>query len=764
MKLRAKKSLKYCGPVYDLTVDTSHSYNVEGLGVHNSAAGSLLCYMIGITDLDPIEHKLFFERFMDPDRSDMPDIDIDFEDPDAVKDLLRKEFGEDNVGCVSNYSTFKAKGLLKDLGRIYGFDHVEINKMNAQIDAEFESLRGPDGMPQEIKLDDALGASPTLRNFLNENVEMGTLFHKLYGRIRHVGRHAAGVIIGNDLPRETPTFTVNDKDTDSRIVQVSFTEGNSARNLSAMGLQKFDLLSLSTLKVISHALKLIAEKEGITYEEARERIRPHNLNLNDDKVLDHVFRNGNFIGIFQYEEEGIRRLTEKVKPDGFQDLTAIIAIYRPGTLASDIDEMFVRRKHGFEEVTYDHPILEDVLSSTYGCLIYQEQVMAVAHRLGKLTMGETNKLRKVLSKKKKDDPVLLQLRDKFISGCQDNGLSLDKAEKLYQQIVFMAGYNFNLSHAASYAAIGFQTAWLSTYYPLEFFAAVLTHGKRKELQEYVQEIRRQGYDVLPVDVNRSVAEHTIDGSSIRLALTSVDGVGNAATNKIMAGQPYVDLPDFIERSGATKTSAMPLVRVGAMRSLDPNVRRAEKRLELYYSNSAKHKTIKGKAAYMVGYEDLADTPDYPLNERVSIEYALLGFSIVGSLFEVLGRDRKIEKALRTLDKLAFQRYEDFISSEERLGLIPVMLKEVEIKSQKGGQMMGMLTFIDRHNQEFKVPCFAGLWKHLGSKVCSTHRVYLATFYRKDPVNDPKRIILGRGDYNPSPASAQEVLIDVDTIP
>jgi DNA polymerase III subunit alpha len=418
-----------------------------------SAAGSLVCYCLGITDLDPIKHKLLFERFLDPARVELPDIDLDFEDADAAKDMLRRMFGEDNVACLSTYGTFQVKGLMKDMARLFDLDHTEINKINKKIESELRVLYvNQDKSTIVIRLEDIERVSPSFNRFVEQHPEVGRHFKKLYGRNRHIGRHACGVIIGDDLPSETALFVAKghgEEDDGRRIVQASFTEGIVNKNVSAMGFTKWDILSIATLKVIDHALHLIAERTGKPYEELKESIRPHNLDLDDMVALKNVFWDGNFAGVFQMTGKGIRRLAQRIRPDSFEDVSAIVSLYRPGPLGSRMDKLYADNKRDKNAIAYDHQVLEEILGPTYGCLVYQEQLMQVCQKLGKMELKDVQRVRKSLLKKDKSktDEFLKkeneELKSKFIAGCKENGLEEPKAEEWWKNLLFFGGYGFN---------------------------------------------------------------------------------------------------------------------------------------------------------------------------------------------------------------------------------------------------------------------------------------------------------------------------------
>mgnify|MGYP001580140703 CR=1 FL=1 len=752
----------------------------EGRG---SSAGSLVCYCLGITDYDPVANDLMFERFMDPSRTEEPDIDTDFEDVDETKDVLRKMFGEDNVACLSTYGTFQIKGLLKDLGRVYDLDHNAVNQLNKQIEKDLKVLYiNQDKSTIVIKLEDIKRVSKAFNKFTDENPDLAKHIERLYNRNRHIGRHASGVIIGDNLMAETAIFCSGKEG--EKVVQCSFTEGIVNKNLSAMGFVKFDILSIATLKVLSHAYKLVAEKEGTTFEVVRERMRSRNLDLNDPKVLKHVFWDGNFAGVFQFTEKGIRNLAQKVKPDTFTDVSAICSIYRPGPLGGGFDKLYVHNKHNPEDVRYDHPLLESILKPTRGCIVFQEQLMKICNVMGKMSWKDVNSVRKVLLKKDKSKTEEFlksendRLRAMFLKGSEENGFAPEKATDLWEKLLKFGGYGFNKAHSDTYSVMTFQCAYLATYHPMEFYAAVLTKGQSGDMQQYVGDIKRAGIEILPVDVNRSKLAHTKEGTGIRLSLRSVLGVGPAAIEKIVANQPYTDMIDFLDRSGATKTSIIPLIKVGAFESICKKpMAELEFKYETY-ANDAKLKTKKGRPEFLKIWDSMwiADAMiqkekgqpdvrisltgvggDYHDYVKVGFENELLGFCSRGSPFEILGRKEKIEALLEN-DQL--MRYEEFLESEDAtLGRFAVLLKGKKEKPQRNGQLMAWLQFETMEGQEFEAPAFGGIWRYIRGKMM-TGVVYIGTFNRKP--DDPTGLLVGKPGFAHSAYSASESMISLDS--
>jgi DNA polymerase-3 subunit alpha len=722
-----------------------------------SAAGSLVCYLTGLTDLDPIKHGLLFERFINPSRVELPDIDTDFQDSDRAREMLRDMFGEDNVACISTYGTFQIKGLLKDVARVYDIDHREINKANKKIQAELRVLhgKGQDKSTIDIKYDDVTRVSPTFRALLDKYPVIGDAIPKLYGRNRHVGRHACGLVIGDDLPREMAVFK------NKGILQTSFTDGIVNKQCSAMGFVKFDILSLSTLSVIDESLKLISERHDMAYDEAYHMIDPTYMDIDDPTVIKKVFIENNYTGIFQFTGKGIRKVAMRIGPDCFNDVSAIGAIYRPGPLGSGMHKLYAENKHNPEGIKYVHPIMEEIMGETYGCLVYQEQMLNIGNKLGKLPMTHVNRLRKLFLKKdksKKDDFLVKEkkeLNEVFVKGCVENGLEKKQGQELWDMFEHFGGYGFNASHAKCYAMITMQTAFLRTYYPLEFFTALLIHGKADDLQTYVDDIKRQGFTVLPVDINKSQANHAIEDEKIRLAFGAVLGVGAAAVKKIVKSQPYDNFRDYLYRTGGGKTATLPLVKVGAFTSFEENVALTEAQFELW-QDQPKLRTKKKRPEFEELYFAL-DIEPHHLAKGVEYENELLGFNLRGSPFKLFDRDTKIEQLH---SEGLIMDYSEFLESDKTEAVVPVLVKDIREHAQRNGGMMAFVKFGDRYGTEFDSVCFATIWRYLINKT-KKGNVYLCHFNRK--LDEPRNLVMGKPGWAQSAYSAQEALTNLDEL-
>jgi DNA polymerase-3 subunit alpha len=731
-----------------------------------SAAGSLICYLTGITNIDPIEHKLMFERFINMDRVETPDIDLDFQDVDRIKDILRRDFGENNVACISTYGTNQIKGLLKDVARVNGIDHGEVNRLNAQIEREMKALyKEGEGVTRSaitIKLEDIYRLSPSFNAFIAQYPHVERAVKSLYGREHHVGRHASGVIIGDDLPSETSVFT------SKGIVQASFTDGIVNKSASSMGLVKFDILSLASLEVISQCCRLIAARTGRTYDQVLSEIDPKVMDFNDMEVMRTVFWEGNTAGIFSVTSAGMQKLFQRVKPTCFDDVAAVCALFRPGPLGSKMDELFANRKNGLEPVTYDHPILEGIMKDTYGCLVYQEQMLEIGRLMGKMSWKDTNRLRKLFLKKdkSKQDGYLGEeeryLKETLVRGVIENGLTKEKGEELWEMCGKFGGYGFNRAHSYAYGMVTMQTAYLRTRYPMEFFAALLTAGQAADLQTYVNDIRRQGFEILPVDVNLSTGDHVIEGNGIRLAFSSVKGIGPAAILKLVSNRPeggFTSFVQFLLDSGANKTVTEALIRVGAFEHVEPGVSvatltarheafRADKKLS--------HKKNRDIVTPTLAVIDKGIDDQIELMER---ERELLGFNLRGTPFSINGRYEKIDRLVE--NGLCQRGWAEFVEDESHLVLIaPLLVKSIKERPQRNGKLFAFLRLADRDGNEYEAPCFGNIWPHVREGV-RMGDVYIMVLHRKE--DDPGSFVVGQPGWAHTAKSSASYFIPIDKL-
>lgn len=490
-----------------------------------SAAGSLVAYVLGITDVDPIKFDLLFERFLNPERVTMPDIDIDFPDHrrDEVIKYVAKKYGSTQVAQIITYGTFAAKAALRDVARVYGFSNRELEQLSKSIPNKLG-----------ITLKDAYKESETLQRLVQEEKikKVYQIASKIEGLPRHTSTHAAGVIISDRPLVEMIPLQMGSNE----VLLTQYPMGI----LEEIGLLKMDFLGLRNLSLIESILRTIQKKE-------KQQIDLKNIPYNDPPTFE-LLQKGKTTGIFQLESEGMRDVLTRLKPTEFEDIVAVNALYRPGPMANI--PVYIKRKHGQEMSQYPHPDLEQVLKKTYGVIVYQEQIMQIASIFSGFTLGEADLLRRAVSKKKRE--VLDQERSHFVTGAIEKGYQEKIANDIYDLIVRFADYGFNRSHAVAYSQISYQLAYLKAHYPLYFMANLLTSsiGNEEKTAEYVKELRHLGYKVFAPSINKSGFQFEVEEEGIRFSLAAVKGVGYQALKEILRARGngrFKDLFDFCLR-------------------------------------------------------------------------------------------------------------------------------------------------------------------------------------------------------------------------
>jgi DNA polymerase-3 subunit alpha len=517
-----------------------------------SAAGSIIAYALGITNLDPIEHGLLFERFLNPERMEMPDIDIDFDDErrNEVIDYVRERYGEDKVAQIITFGTMKARAAVRDAGRVLGYPYGVPDRLSKMI---MEDLKAT--------IDSSIAQNPDLRADYESNPDSRRILDAargLEGIVRGEGVHAAGVVICRDpLYCHTPVK----RDTKGNFIVTQY-EGNT---IASLGLLKMDFLGLRTLTVIAQAVRNIEANHGVAIESDEIPL--------DDEATFKLLRSGDTVGVFQVESQGMRALLRDLKPTTFADIVALLALYRPGPLGSGMVKDFVNRKHGRAKVTYYDDRLKEILEETYGTVVYQEQVMRISMEMSGFSAAEADKLRKAMGKK--DRAVLDKLKDDWVGGAAANGYEAKLAARMWEDIEKFAEYAFNKSHSAAYGVLTMQTAYLKAHYPTEYMAAVLTSytGKTEKIVKYVAECNRSGMTVLPPDVNSSGRDFTAVAEGIRFGLAGIRGVGTGVVDRIIVareeGGPFTSLHDFCARVDmltTNKKTLESLIKAGAFDS------------------------------------------------------------------------------------------------------------------------------------------------------------------------------------------------------
>ena len=526
-----------------------------------SAAGSMVAYCLHITDIDPMKYGLYFERFLNPERVSMPDIDMDFGDTrrDEVLDYVRGKYGEDHVAHIVTFGTMAARNAIRDVGRAMNIPYADVDGIAKQIPMG----KKEDGTP--VTLDDALTMVKPLRDLYDNDERIHALIdtaRALEGMPRHASTHAAGVVITKDPVVSYVPLATND---DTVVCQYTMT------TLEELGLLKMDFLGLRNLTVLEDAVQMVRKKEP-DFDLGK-------IPEDDQNVFD-MLTAGRTSGVFQMESAGMTGVCVGLKPQSIEDLTAIVAMYRPGPMRSI--SRFIACKHDPSLVTYKHPSLEPILSITYGCIVYQEQVMQIFQQLAGYSLGQADMVRRAMSKKKAKD--IERERDAFlhgdaargIAGCEANGIPPETAEAIYDEIYDFANYAFNKAHAVAYAVVAYQTAWFKYHYPKEYMAALLTSvlDNTDKVSEYINECKECGIALLPPDVNRSDDSFTVEAGGIRFGLVAIKNIGRSFIQSLMAeraqGGPFRSFQDFCERlydKDMNKRAVENLIRSGAMDSL-----------------------------------------------------------------------------------------------------------------------------------------------------------------------------------------------------
>jgi len=513
-----------------------------------SAAGSLVSYSLGITEIDPIKYGLIFERFLNPEREKAPDIDVDFckERRDEVIEYVKRKYGQDNVAHIITFGTFGARLAIRDVGRILDEPLESVSELAELV---------PQEPSRKWTLDEAYAEIPEFKNKIDSNPRFRMIFEKakkLEGLIRHIGSHASGFLISD---RPITEYTSIARAKDELVTQFDM------ESLEKIGLVKFDFLGLDTLTVIDRTFKMIKENHG-------KELSFNNIPLNDRKTYE-MLKKGDVFGVFQFESVGMRELLMRLEPENISELIAAVALYRPGPIQSGMVNDFIERKKGIKPTEYIHPDLKNILKETYGNFLYQEQIMFAANILAGFSMGEADILREAMGKKKAE--LMEKVRERFLKGCEQKGISKEKAEEIFEIMEKFSGYAFNKSHSAAYAFLAYVTAYLKANFPLEYMASLLTSemSNLEKLSKYIEELLRLGFKILPPSITKSKSEFSVEGNAIRFGLGGIKGLGEAAVKAIEEMRQRVKITSFegfiknAQRFKINKKVIETLVKAGA---------------------------------------------------------------------------------------------------------------------------------------------------------------------------------------------------------
>ncbi len=671
-----------------------------------SAAGALVAFSLGITDIDPLQHELLFERFLNPERISMPDIDIDFcmNRRGEVIDYVTNKYGRANVAQLITFGTMAAKAAIKDVGRAMDMPYADVDRIAKMVPATLN-----------IKLDDALKESAAMQEAYEKDKQVRDLLdtaRKLEGLVRNSGVHAAGVVIS---PRPLIELVPLHKTKNDEIVTAF-----DMVAIEKMGLLKMDFLGLTTLTILDDTLKLIALKGT--------QLKLDDIPLEDERTYQEVFHRGLTSGVFQFESHGMRDVLRRYQPNSIEHLTALNALYRPGPMAM-IDD-FIERKQGRRKIEYELPELNEILQETLGVFVYQEQVMQAANKLAGYSLGEADLLRRAMGKKKPEE--MAAQRERFVQGATQRGFPPRKIEKIFDLMAQFAGYGFNKSHSAAYALLAYHTAYLKTHHPLEFMAALLTSvtGSTDDVVKYINECREMGIAVEPPDINISDANFTPHAEAIRFGLAAVKNVGGNAIESIVAarkklGRKFRSLYEFCEEVDLrllNKRVLESLIKSGAMDSfgrraqvmqgLDKAIERAQKTQRDAESGQHGLFGVFADESADRGNEDLPNAPDWDEQTRLAAEKEILGFYITGHPLEKYKEKLADLNALSTEDIGALKKSTAKDENITTAGLISGLRVA---KSKRSGELWAQAALEDMFGK-VELLVFPEAYRKLAEKV------------------------------------------------
>jgi DNA polymerase III subunit alpha len=722
------KGMGYAGYfliVQDFIAEARRQGTLVGPG-RGSAAGSAVAFAVGITDVEPLKYRLLFERFLNPERMSMPDIDVDFDDygrEDVIRYVVNK-YGQDRVAQIVTYGTMAAKSAIRDVARVLKLPLNEADRLAKLV---------PEG--PNVSLDTALKDVPSLVHEVNhgdELVKKTLKFAKiLEGSVRQTGTHACGVIIGPESLLEHIPLCVQ-KESDIMVTQYD------GKHIEGVGMLKMDFLGLKTLSIIKDAMITIEERHGV-------KLDLDNIPLDDPKTYE-LFKAGDTIGIFQFESEGMQGHLKRLEPEGIEDLIAMNALFRPGPMS--YIPVFIERKQGLKPVEYPHELLVDILSNTYGIMVYQEQIMQVAQVMGGFSLGQADILRKAMGKK--DMKTMLEQRAKFIQGAAEKGITTAKATEVFDTMTKFAEYGFNRSHSAAYSILAYKTAYIKAHYPAEYMAAVLTHNlsEIKKITFLIDACQQNGIKVIGPDVNKSgIRFSTSDSGEILFGLGAIKGVGEIAAEAVISERrkngPFISIFDFVKRVPLKTVNKRCLESMAMSGAFDcfPNTHRAQ----FFYADGAEgqsfiEKLIRfGSAAQQMResaqqslFGDMTDVaipdPDLPVCEswppitQLNHEKDVIGFYITGHPLDQFHIEMKA--VCRNQVEVVRTEPKQFLNRDFSIGVI---VNTVQHRQTKTGRPFGSMSVED----------FSGSW---------SLSVFSETYLKYKHLMNPGEFLYIKGDY------------------
>jgi DNA polymerase III subunit alpha len=724
-EIRMIQQMKFAG--YFLIVwDFIRFAKLRGIPVgpgRGSAAGSLVSYSMDITDIDPLQYGLLFERFLNPERISMPDIDIDFHTRrrGEVIQYVTEKYGREQVAQIITFGTLGARTAIKDVGRALDVSFADVDRITKLIPTQL-NIKLKEAFQQEPAIQEAARKDPRLKEVL----EVAT---KLEGMARNAGMHAAGVVISPvPLNQLVPLYKTSK---DEIVTQYDMV------GLEKLALLKMDFLGLTTLDIIQDALALIDKQHGV-------KLVIEELPL-DDAATYQIFSKGFTSGVFQFESRGMRDILRKYQPTRVEDLCALNALYRPGPIQGGMVEDFIDRKHGRKQVTYDFPVLKEILEETYGVIVYQEQVMQISNSLAGYSLGEADILRRAMGKKKAEE--MAAQRERFLQGAKEKGFPQKKIEKIFDLMEQFAGYGFNKSHSAAYAYLAYATAYLKAHYPLEFLSALLTSemGSTDKVVKYINECREMGIPVLPPDVNFSNRDFHPDGKGIRMGLCAVRSLGAGAADSIIearqSGGPFKSLYDFCERvdlSCVNRRVIENLIKCGAMTSLGGN--RAQLTAMIESAMESGQRSWKDRMSGQTGLfgmvldepehveHPLPALPDWTSPQKLSSEKEVVGIYVTGHPL-----DEYSEKVAQLST-----HYTETLEGLERGVEVVIcgLLTGIQRKRNKDGKLYGAMRLEDRTGS-LEAMCFTTQYERLSPQLLEDNAVLVRALVLPEENAPPK---------------------------
>jgi DNA polymerase-3 subunit alpha len=661
-----------------------------------SAAGSLVAFSLEITDIDPMKYDLLFERFLNPERVSMPDIDMDFMQArrGEIIDYVVRKYGREQVAQIITFGSLLAKGVIRDVSRVLDMPLSQADMMAKLIPDELGITLNGKTKGGEFK-PGAFQKEPKIAELIENDSQAARVWEfskKLEGLKRNAGMHAAGVVISNEpLWKKTPIYKPSGEET--------FVTQYSLNYLEDVDLIKFDFLGLKTLDVIDNAIKLIKNRYDKT-------INWHEIDENDPKVYETI-QSGETIGMFQIESSGMQDLNKRLKPSSFEDLIAVLALYRPGPMESGMLDDFIERKHGRQAISYTFPSMEPILKPTYGVIVYQEQVMQIVQTVGGMSLGGADIVRRAMGKKKIEE--MQKYNKEFSEGAQKQGLDYHKASELFDLIEKFAGYGFNKSHSAAYAMVTFQTAWLKTYYPQEFMAALLTSEKDNtdKVVKYIDEAKRMKITLGAPDINHSQLEFsaiTKDGADqILFGLGAIKGVGEAAVESILEARSegeFKDIKDFINRIEPQKVNKKVIeciIKAGGLDHFGYSRRALLEQVEILVETAKKGSSLKKESQFSLFGDDeevttvdveLKNYDEYDLKAILDFEKETLGFYVSGHPLD------NYREQIDLINYTLSSEIENIADGSTAIFIGKV--EEITKKMSKKGSMFGLVNLMDFH--------------------------------------------------------------------